>query len=137
VELAGAGFDAYRPAVVSCIGVSMYLSRAANEEILRQAASLAPGSVLVLMFLPPLDQVEPADRAARRASERGARASGTPFVSFFSAPELVVLAREAGFAEARHVRAATLNERYFAGRPDGLRVTSGAELLVATCGPQS
>ncbi len=34
--------------------------------------------------------------------------------------------------EARHVSAAALTERYFDGRPDGLRPSSSEELLVAT-----
>jgi hypothetical protein len=39
----------------------------------------------------------------------------------------------AGFREARHVSAAMLTDRYFAGRPDGLRPPLNAEeLLVAT-----
>ena len=45
---------------------------------------------------------------------------------------MLTLAREAGFREAQHVSAATLTERYFAGRADGLRPPSSAEeLLVA------
>ncbi len=44
----------------------------------------------------------------------------------------MALAREAGFPEARYVAAATLADRYFAGRPDGLRPGSGEALLVAT-----
>jgi len=35
-------------------------------------------------------------------------------------------------AKAQHVPASMLNERYFAGRTDGLRTSSGEELLVAT-----
>jgi hypothetical protein len=42
---------------------------------------------------------------------------------------IVVRAR---FIEARHVSAASLAERYFAGRTDGLRPSSAEELLVAT-----
>jgi hypothetical protein len=66
-------------------------------------------------------------------AEKGARASGTPFLSFFTPAEMLTLAREAGFQEVRHVSAAMLTERYFAGRTDGLRPPSNAEeLLVAT-----
>jgi hypothetical protein len=65
-------------------------------------------------------------------AENGARASGTPFLSFFSPAEMVALAREAGFADARYVSSATLNPRYFAGRSDGLRMSTGEDLLVAT-----
>jgi O-methyltransferase involved in polyketide biosynthesis len=65
-------------------------------------------------------------------AEKGARASGTPFLSFFTPPEIQALAREAGFSEARHVSAADLTRRYFAGRTDGLRPPNNAEeLLVA------
>ena len=66
---------------------------------------------------------------------QGARASGTPFISFFTPQEMLALAREAGFKEARHVSAAMLADRYFAGRTDGLRPPNNAEeLLVATAG---
>ena len=42
------------------------------------------------------------------------------------------MAREAGFADVRHVAGRDLAERYFAGRPDGLRPSSGEDLVVAT-----
>ncbi len=131
-RLAAAGFDPGRPAVVTSTGVSMYLTRAANMATLRRLASLAPGSALVMTFMPPLDLVDREDRAAREFAENGARASGTPFLSFFTPAEIVTLARDAGFADARHVSAAALNQRYFAGRADGLRTSNGEELLVAT-----
>ncbi len=35
-------------------------------------------------------------------------------------------------AKARHISAAALNQRYFAGRTDGLQTSTGEELLVAT-----
>jgi methyltransferase (TIGR00027 family) len=131
-KLAAAGFDATRPAVVASLGVSMYLTREANLATLRQLAGLAAGSTLVMTFQPPLGLLEPAERTAREYAERGARASGTPFLSFFSPAGILDLAREAGFAQVRHVSAAELNQRYFAGRDDGLRTSSGEELLVAT-----
>jgi hypothetical protein len=63
---------------------------------------------------------------------QGARESGTPFVSLFAPAEMLDLARAAGFRQARHVRGATLAERYFVGRADGLRPPdNGEELLVA------
>jgi hypothetical protein len=45
---------------------------------------------------------------------------------------MLALAREAGFKDARHVPGSSLADRYFAGRPDGLRPSSGEDLLVAT-----
>ena len=131
-KLNAAGFDTTRPAVVASLGVSMYLTREANLATLRQLAALAPGSAVVMTFQPPLDLLDPAERPGREFAERGARASGTPFISFFSPAEILDLARQAGFSRVRHVPAAELNERYFAGRTDGLRTSNGEEFLVAT-----
>jgi hypothetical protein len=39
---------------------------------------------------------------------------------------------DAGFADVRHVSGASLAERYFSGRADGLRPSSGEDFLVAT-----
>jgi methyltransferase (TIGR00027 family) len=130
--LAAAGFDPAEPAVVASLGVSMYLTKEANEAALRQLAQLAPGSALVMTFAPPLDLLEDTDRAARLVAEHGARASGTPWLSSFAPQELLAMARQAGFKHASHVSAAMLNERYFAARPDDLRTSPGEELLLAT-----
>lgn len=65
-------------------------------------------------------------------AEMGARAGGTPFLSFFTPREILALARETGLAEARHIAAADLTRRYFTGLADGLRPSNAAEdLLVA------
>jgi methyltransferase (TIGR00027 family) len=131
-RLAASGFDASRPAVVAATGVSMYLTRDAIMATLRQIAALAPGSTLAMTFLLPLELADPEVRPGFQLAEKGARASGTPFISFFTPPEMLALARDAGFRDAQHVSAITLNQRYFAGRTDGLRTPSGEELLVAT-----
>ena len=93
-------------------------------------AALAPGSTLAMTFLLPLELADPEVRPGLEMAERGARTSGTPFLSFFTPPEMVALAREAGFREARHVSAADLAQRYFAGRTDGLRPPNNAEELL-------
>ena len=131
-QLAAAGFDPGQPAVVASTGVSMYLSKDATAATLRQLAGLAPGSTLAMTFLLPRDLLEDADRAGLRAADQGARASGTPFVSFYAPQEMLAMAREAGFADVRHVPGASLGERYFAGRGDGLRPSTGEDFVVAT-----
>jgi methyltransferase (TIGR00027 family) len=131
--LAAAGFDAGRPAVVASTGVSMYLTREAVAATLRRVAGLAPGSTFAMSFLLPIELAEPEVRPGLEMSMKGARASGTPFISFFTPTEMLALAREAGFRGVEHVSAAALAERYFAGRTDGLRPPINAEeLLVAT-----
>jgi methyltransferase (TIGR00027 family) len=131
-QLEASGFDSERPAVVVSTGVSMYLTREANAATLREIAGFAAGSTLAMTYLLPMDMADAEERPAREFAERGARASGTPFISFFRPEEIVVLARDAGFRQARPVSAADLDQRYFAGRTDGLRLSKSEEMLVAT-----
>lgn len=130
-EVVKAGFDPAAPAVVASAGVSMYLTREANAATLRDLATLAPGSAVALTFLLPLDLVDERDRQGWIMSENGARSSGTPFISFFAPEEFLGLARAAGFADVRHVSGREMNDRYFAGRPDGLRMSTGEDFLIA------
>jgi O-methyltransferase involved in polyketide biosynthesis len=110
----------------------MYLTREANDKTLRQIATLAPGSTLAMSFMLPVELTEPELRPAIERAMAGARANGTPFISFYTPAEMLTLARHAGFKDAQHVSAAVLAERYFAGRSDDLRPPNNSEeLLVA------
>jgi methyltransferase (TIGR00027 family) len=132
-RLSEAGFDAARPAIVASTGVSMYLTKPAIAATLGQVAALAPGSTFVMSFMLPIELADPEVRPGIERAAAGARAAGTPFISFFTPAEMLALAREAGFARVEHVSAAALAERYFAGRADGLRPPNNSEeLLVAT-----
>jgi methyltransferase (TIGR00027 family) len=131
-RLTAVGFDPGEPTVVASTGVSVYLTKDATAATLRQIAALAPGSTLAMTFLLPAELLDEADRPGLEASARGARTSGTPFISFYTPAEMLAAAREAGFKEARHVPGTSLADRYFAGRTDGLRPSSGEGLLVAT-----
>lgn len=129
-RLAKAGFDRNRPAVVASTGVSMYLSKDANAETLRQVAALVPGSMFAMSFLMPIELTDPEVRPGMTLAVEGSRASGTPIISFFTPAEMLDLARQAGFLNAEHVSAADLAQRYFAGRTDGLRPPSNSEELL-------
>jgi O-methyltransferase involved in polyketide biosynthesis len=131
-QLAAASFDSGQPAVVVSTGVTMYLTRDATAATLRQIAGLAPGSTLAMTFLLPTELVDEADRPGLQAAERGARAAGTPFVSFYTPQEMLEYAHAAGFKAAQHVSGTLLARRYFADRTDSLCPSSGEDLLVAT-----
>src|SRR5215475_6176762 len=132
-RLAAAGFDPGSPAVVASTGVSMYLTKDAIAAMLRRIAALAAGSTLAMSFMLPIELADPEVRPGIERAATGARASGTPFISFFTPTKMLTLARDAGFREARHVSAAALALRYFADRTDGLRPPHNSEeLLVAT-----
>jgi methyltransferase (TIGR00027 family) len=130
-KLISAGFDPGRRAVVVSTGVSMYLTKEATAGTLRQIASLAQGSTLAMSFMLPSDLIDEADRPGLQAAAQGAQASGTPFISYYTPSEMLAIARETGFSEARHVSGPALAQRYFADRTDGLRPSSGEDLLVA------
>src|SRR5262245_10966896 len=131
-RLVTAGFDAGQSAVVASTGVAMYLARDAIGATLRYIAALAPRSTPAMTFMLPLGLVESEERPQRQATEKFARAAGTPFISLITPAEMLALASETGFRDAQHVSAASLTQRYFAGRTDGLRPSSSEELLVAT-----
>lgn len=130
--LLASGYDSERPAVVASTGVSMYLTKEAIATTLRQVAALAPGSTLAMTFLLPIERVDPTVRPGMERAAEGARASGTPFLSFFTPTEMLAMAREVGFRDVHHVSSAALAQRYFAGRTDGLRPPNNSEeLLIA------
>ena len=132
-QLAASGFDASKPAVVASTGVSMYLSKEAVMATLQQVATFTPGSTLVMSFMLPIELNDPDIRAGVERAAAGAKASGTPWLSFFKPAEILALARDAGFVKVEHVSAAALAERYFANRADDLRPPRNSEeLLVAS-----
>lgn len=98
---------------------------------LRRIAGLPAGSTFAMTFLLPLELLPLEERPRHEAVYERARAAGTPFISFFTPGEIVALAREAGFAQARYVSTDDLTRRYFTGRTDGLRPAVGEAFLVA------
>jgi len=131
-ELVNSSFDKTKPAFVASTGVSMYLTKEANAVSLRQVATMAKGTTLAMTFLLPADLLEPEDRMGLQMSEKGARASGTPFLSFFPPEEIVSMARAAGFSDVKFVSGLDLSKKYYSGRTDGLRSSSGENILIAT-----
>lgn len=129
--LLDAGLDTQAPALVSSSGVSMYITKAATAATLQRLAGLAPGSIVVMTFMLPLDLADPADRPGLEGAARGAQASGTPWISFFTHDEMVALALGAGFASARAVTTAAVAAPYLHGRTDGLTAASGESILLA------
>jgi len=131
-ELLKAGFDFSQPAVVVSTGVTLYLTREAILSTLKQINTLASGSVLAMSFYLPNELMEEEDKFLQQISEKGARESGTPFVSFFSPTEVLALALEAGFKDAKTVSTPDIEQLYFKDRTDHLRPASGEVFLVAT-----
>ena len=129
-QLLKAGFDTFKPAVVTCTGVSLYLTKEAIIATLNQIATLARGSKLAMTFYLPIELLDEEDKALMEMSIKGAGEAGTPFVSFFSPDEILELARNAGFKEAKMI--STKDMDYFTNRADHLLPASGEVFLLAT-----
>jgi O-methyltransferase involved in polyketide biosynthesis len=109
----------------------MYISKAATAATLRRLTGMAAGSIIAMTFMLPFELVDEADRRGLEAAARGARASDTPWISFYAPDEIVNIARDAGFADVRYVPTAELAQRYLRSRTDGLRAAGGEGILLA------
>jgi methyltransferase (TIGR00027 family) len=131
-QLLEAGFDTGKPAVVACTGVSLYLTKDAIADTLNQMAKLSEGSTLAMTFYLPIELLDKEDKPMQEMAEKGARAAGTPFVSFFKTNEILAMADNAGFKEAKTISTKDMEELYFKNRSDNLLPASGEIFLLAT-----
>lgn len=130
-QLVSAGFDTKKPTVVVSTGVSMYLTKEANLATFRQVARLAPGSTFTTTFMLALDLLDPKERSIMEFVMNKAGESGTPFMSLFSPPEILAMAKDSGFKKSQCLSGNDLFQRYFANRTDGLNPGNAEAFLVA------
>ncbi|MEV4597136.1 class I SAM-dependent methyltransferase [Amycolatopsis sp. NPDC049253] len=97
------GFDLARPALVSWLGVTMYLTEAAITRTLRAVAGLAPGTQLVADYVLPARLRDDVGAYYADAVSQVAERAGEPWRSCFSPDELTDLLRDNGFGAVRHV----------------------------------
>ncbi|MFI7534185.1 class I SAM-dependent methyltransferase [Streptosporangium sp. NPDC049376] len=102
-RLVAQGFDPAAPALVSWLGVSMYLTAQAVGTTLTAVARLAPGSELVMEYtLPPALCDETATAFGQMAMAAAAE-RGEPWLSFFTPEELSATLAKHGLTVAEHV----------------------------------
>jgi methyltransferase (TIGR00027 family) len=130
-QLVKAGFDKTKPVVIACTGVTLYLTKEAITETLKQIATFAQGSTMAMTFYLPVELLDEEDKPLMEMSLKGAAASGTPMLSFFSSDETLKLARDVGFKEVRTIATKDMEQLYFANRTDDLLPASGEVFLVA------
>ncbi|MDR2146687.1 MAG: class I SAM-dependent methyltransferase [Tannerella sp.] len=130
-QLLRAGFDAEKPAVVVCTGVTLYLTKEAIVSTLQQLAEFASGSTFAVTFNLPVELINDEDKPLIEMSIKGARESGTPMISFLSPEEILTLARNAKLKNAGIISTRDMEQRYFAGRTDHLLPAEGEVFLLA------
>lgn len=125
------GFNINQPTFISCTGVTLYLTKEAIGDMLKKMTMLASESVIAIAFYLPMEQLDEEDQPMQRIANEGAKASGTPFVSFFPVEEIVKLANEIGLKEIQTISTKDMTEKYFKDRTDNLVPASGEFFLVA------
>jgi methyltransferase (TIGR00027 family) len=101
--LDAAGFDASLPAVVSWLGVTMYLGAGAVAETMTAVAGLAPGTELIADYLLPQDARDEAGALYGTLVARASAEQGEPWRSCFTPEQMAGLAVRAGFGAVRAV----------------------------------
>jgi methyltransferase (TIGR00027 family) len=130
--LAGAGFDASRPAFFGWLGVVPYLTLEAFRSTAKTIAQFPTGTGVSFDYGVSPANLGPIQRKAFDALAARVAAAGEPFRLFFIPDELEQELRRAGFNQVQQRSPGELNQLYFADRRDGLRLPSPGLGVLAT-----
>ncbi|HEY2242567.1 MAG TPA: SAM-dependent methyltransferase [Streptosporangiaceae bacterium] len=129
--LTRAGLDPSRPALVSWLGVIMYLDRDAVTGTLAALSRCAPGTELVAEYLVPDDLQDDQGRTYTRLVAPAAAEQGEPWRTFLSPEDMSALLAEHGFAPLADVSQREVAGRELRDRTDGLRPSSLSRLTLS------
>jgi len=132
--LAAAGFDRSAPALVSWLGVTMYLTRGAIAATLAAVGALAPGSEVIADYMLPAELRDEAGAGYGSLVAQASAERGEPWLSCLAPDEMADLARSAGLGDVRSVRQRDTIPAALWQRPDALRPAELAMLLHGTVG---
>ncbi|WGL60688.1 class I SAM-dependent methyltransferase [Pigmentibacter sp. JX0631] len=124
-------FDFKSPSITAIAGVSLYLSKEENLQLLVQFAKFPQGSIVIISFILPIELLEEKDKNNFKQVILRAKQAGTPFLSFFSPQELLTYAKNAGFKKVTHVGKKDIINLYFKNRKDDFLPSSGEEYIIA------
>jgi methyltransferase (TIGR00027 family) len=124
-------FDPKRPAFFSFLGVSWYLSDETFDRTLREVASAAPGSEIVLDYLLPEHLLEVEDQTVLRMLSVMAASHGEPGGTCFDPAQMTRRLEKLGFTRATDFGGDEANARYGVQRSDGLRISELLHLAKA------
>ena len=132
-----AGFDRSAPAVVSCLGVVMYLTGDALAGTLAAVGDFSPGTELVVDYMMPAefrdaDGQTYVDLVAPVVADRG-----EPWRTFLAPDEMSTLLAANGFATVRQVRQHDMVDPALWNREDALRPSDLARIAWATVRPRA
>ncbi|MFF8592355.1 class I SAM-dependent methyltransferase [Streptomyces sp. NPDC015220] len=120
-RLVRAGFDPGRPALVSWLGVTMYLTREAIGRTLAVIGGFPPGTELVVEHLLPDELRDEAGQAYAESVMAAAAERGEPWRTFLSVEEMDVLLRAHRLDPVEYVKQRETVEPAGWERTDALR----------------
>jgi len=120
-RLAGAGFDFTRPALVSWLGVTMYLTAGAIAATLAVIGRCAPGTELIAEYAVPDDLQDARGREYARLVAPALAERGEPWLTFLRPARMSALLNEHGFADVTHVGQRDMVDARLWARSDALQ----------------
>jgi methyltransferase (TIGR00027 family) len=129
--LHASGFDSSAPSFFSWLGVVPYLEQPAIDATFRFIASLPAGTTVALDYALPPSTLSWTGRIIYRQMAKRVAAIGEPWKTFFEPSSLAANLRGHGFSSIEDYGADELNERYFSGRKDGLKLGGMGRMLLA------
>ncbi len=130
-SLAACGFDHETPSFCSVLGVTQYLSDDAIDALLSFVASLKSGSEIVFSFVIPDEHLDGDDLDVAVRSVARTATLGEPWKSRLQPHVLLRRLNDLGFTAIFHLTPELAQQRYFAGRKDGLRAPRWEQLIAA------
>ena len=134
-RLLAAGFDPAGPAVVSWLGVTMYLTRDAIARTLAELGRLAAGTELIVDYMVPDHLRDPDGRIYVELVAPVAAQRGEPWRTFFTPADLSGLLDAYGLATVEHARQHEMVDPALWERTDALRPSTLTRIVRARVAP--
>ena len=133
-RLARAGFDPSRPALVSWLGVTMYLTEAAISQTLAEISGFAPGTELITEYMLPAALRDETGRSYAGLVAPAIAERGEPWLTFLAPDDMSALLGRHGFGPVEQVRQRDSIPAALWDRTDSLRPADLSLLARATLG---
>ncbi|WP_327139848.1 class I SAM-dependent methyltransferase [Nocardia sp. NBC_01327] len=126
------GFDPNQQALVSWLGVSMYLTESAIATTLDSLGRFARGTELIMEYALPSGLRDEAGRVYAEFALEASAQQGEPWLSFFTPEQVTELLERHGFAVAEHISQRQAVDSALWQREDALHPADLCRLVWAT-----
>lgn len=117
------GFDPSHPALVSWLGVTMYLTREAIGQTLAVIGGLAPGTEVIVDYMVPPELRDEAGQAYVDLLGPATAERGEPWLTFLGPDDMAAILEERGFEVIEHVQQRDAIDPALWKRSDPLRAS--------------